>query len=112
MTEPGDAFVWRPDQGTVEHANVTRLMRAHGVDTLAELTARSVAEPSWFWDAVVRDLDLEFSTPYERVMDVSRGPEWATWFVGGRTILGRQGVDRWADRRSEAQAVFWEAEDG
>ncbi|MGZ5350909.1 MAG: AMP-binding protein [Actinomycetota bacterium] len=112
MTEPGDAFVWRPDQGTVEHANVTRLMRAHGVDTLAELTARSVAEPSWFWDAVVRDLDLEFSTPYERVMDVSRGPEWATWFVGGRTNLARQCVDRWAERSSEAPAVIWEAEDG
>jgi acetyl-CoA synthetase len=112
MTEPGDAFVWRPDEGTVEHANVTRLMRAHGVDTLAELTARSVAEPSWFWDAVVRDLDLEFSTPYERVVDVSRGPEWATWFVGGRTNLARQCVDRWAERGPEAPAVIWEAEDG
>ncbi len=112
MTEPGDAFVWRPDRGTVEHANVTRLMRAHGVDTLAELTARSVAEPSWFWDAVVRDLDLEFSTPYERVVDVSRGPEWATWFVGGRTNLARQCVDRWAERGPEAPAVIWEAEDG
>jgi acetyl-CoA synthetase len=112
MTEPGDPFVWHPDRATVERANVTRLMRAHGIDSLAGLTERSVAEPDWFWDAVVRDLDLEFSTPYERVVDVSRGPEWATWFVGGRTNLARQCVDRWAERDPEASAVIWEAEDG
>ena len=112
MTGPGDAFVWRPDPETVEHANVTRLMRAYGIDTLAELTARSVADPVWFWDAVVRDLDLEFSTPYERVVDMSGGPEWATWFLGGRTNLARQCVDRWAERTPEAPAVIWEAEDG
>jgi acetyl-CoA synthetase len=112
MTEPDDAFVWRPDHGTVENANITRLMRAHGIDSLAELTERSVAEPSWFWDAVVRDLDLEFSTPYERVVDLSRGPEWATWFVGGRTNLARQCVDRWADRLPDAPSVIWEGEDG
>ena len=112
MSGPDDPFVWRPDSGTVEHANVTRLMRAHGIDSLAELTERSVAEPAWFWDAVVRDLDLEFSTPYDRVVDLSRGPEWATWFVGGRTNLARQCVDRWSERDPDAPAVIWEAEDG
>jgi acetyl-CoA synthetase len=60
----------------------------------------------------VRDLDLEFSTPYEEVMDLSRGPEWATWFVGGRTNVARQCVDRWAERTPEAPAVVWEGEDG
>ena len=112
MTEPGDAFVWRPDRDTVEHANVTRLMRTYGIESFAELTARSVAEPDWFWDAVVRDLDLEFSTPYDQVLDVSAGLEWATWFVGGRTNLARQCVDRWAERDPEGPAVIWEAEDG
>jgi len=104
--------VWRPTAEQVEAANVTRLMRAEGVDRFDDLVARSIADPTWFWDAVVRDLDIEFSTPYEQVLDLSRGPAWATWFVGGRTNLARQCVDRWAERTPTAPAVVWEAEDG
>jgi acetyl-CoA synthetase len=107
-----DGEIWRPSAAQVDAANVTRLMRAHGIERFDTLVARSVAEPSWFWDAVVRDLDLEFSTPYRQVLDVSRGPEWATWFVGGRTNVARQCVDRWAERTPSAPAVVWEGENG
>src|SRR4029078_7980196 len=62
--------------------------------------------------AVVHDLDLEFSTPYERVFDPSNGVPWATWFVGGRTHIARQCVDRWAERTPDRPAVVWESEDG
>lgn len=112
MTEGGDRFVWTPDAATIERANVTRLMRAHGIGSLAELTARSVADTSWFWDAVVRDLDIAFATPYERVIDLARGPEWATWFVGSTVNVATQCVDRWATDDPEALAVIWEGEDG
>ncbi len=106
------AEVWRPTPEQIDAANVTRLMRTHGIERFDELVARSIADPTWFWDAVVHDLDLEFSTPYERVVDLSRGAPWATWFVGGRTNLARQCVDRWAERTPTAPAVVWEAEDG
>ena len=33
------------------------------------MRARSIAEPEWFWDAVVTFLDLRFEKPYERVLD-------------------------------------------
>ncbi len=109
-TLPGE--VWRPTRAQVEAANVSRLMRAHGIERLDDLLARSVAEPAWFWDAVVRDLGIEFSTPYAEVVDLSAGREWATWFVGGRTNVARQCVDRWAERTPGAPAVVWEGEDG
>ena len=51
--------VWRPTAEQIDAANVTRLMRAHGIERFDELVARSIAEPWWFWDAVVDDLDLE-----------------------------------------------------
>ena len=108
----GAGFVWRPDATYVEGANVTRLMRAHGIGTLPELTARSTQDIGWFWDAVVRDLDIEFSTPYERVVDLDRGPAWATWFTGGTVNVARQCVDRWSATDPGAVAVVWEGEDG
>jgi acetyl-CoA synthetase len=104
--------VWRPTPAQIDAANVTRLMRAHDIERFEDLVTRSIIDPAWFWDAVVRDLDLEFSTAYDRVVDLARGPAWATWFIGGRTNLARQCVDRWAERTPTAPAVVWEGEDG
>jgi acetyl-CoA synthetase len=96
----------------VERANVTRFMRAHGIETEEELVRRSTADVAWFWDAVVRDLDLEFYEPYERVLDTSNGIEWATWFGGGSVNLAHVCVDRWAGHTPDALAVIWEGEEG
>jgi acetyl-CoA synthetase len=106
------AIVWSPSDAYVEPANVTRFMRAHGIATEEELLRRSVEDIAWFWDAVVRDLGLEFDEPYTSVLDRSRGIEWTTWFGGGRVNLARNCVDRWAERTPDAVAVVWEGEEG
>ncbi|MBI4261454.1 MAG: AMP-binding protein, partial [Actinobacteria bacterium] len=105
-------IVWTPTPSYAEGANVTRLMRAHGIDSFDELSRRSREDPEWFWAAVVEDLGIEFLEPYDRVLDASRGPEWARWFVGGKVNLAHDCVDKWADRTPEAVAVVWEGEDG
>ncbi|MGZ5213462.1 MAG: AMP-binding protein [Actinomycetota bacterium] len=104
--------VWSPSPEYVERANVTRFMRAHGIVTYQDLVARSVGDIAWFWDAVVHDLGISFLTPYEQVIDTTRGVEWATWFAGGKTNVAHQCVDVWADRTPEAVAVVRETEDG
>ncbi|MGH2679573.1 MAG: AMP-binding protein [Actinomycetota bacterium] len=104
--------IWSPTQAYVERANVTRFMRTHGISTYDELVQRSVDDVAWFWDAVVRDLDIEFLEPYTQVLDVSRGVEWATWFGGGRVNLAHQCMDRWALATPDAPAVVWEGEEG
>src|SRR6266508_1585617 len=109
---PGSSeIVWRPSPELIERANVTRLMRAHGIGSYDELVRRSQDDPDWFWDAVVKDLGLEFFTPYERVMDPSRGIPWTTWFTGGTVNLAHPCVDVWAERTPDAPAVIWEGED-
>ena len=105
-------IVWRPSQEYVERANVTRFMRAHGITTYEELVTRSVGDVSWFWDAVVKDLGIEFFEPYTQVLDTSGGIEWATWFGGGSVNLAHNCVDRWAERTPDAVAVLWEGEEG
>jgi acetyl-CoA synthetase len=105
-------IVWRPSEDYVERANVTRFMRANGISSYEELVKRSQDDVEWFWDAVVKDLGIEFYEPYERVLDVSEGKPWAKWFVGGRINLAHNCVDRWAERTPEKPAVLWEGEDG
>ena len=103
---------WSPTGELIENANVTRFMREHGIDTYEELVKRSQEDVEWFWDAVVKDLSIEFPTPYEQVLDTSRGIPWTTWFAGGRTNLAHNCVDKWAEATPEAVAVIWEGEDG
>jgi acetyl-CoA synthetase len=105
--------IWTPSEEVRERANVTRLMRRHGIEDYWELVRRSQEEPRWFWAAVVEDIGLEFAEPWDQVMDVSRGPEWATWFVGGRLNIAWNCVHRWVrGELGNADAAVWEGEDG
>jgi acetyl-CoA synthetase len=105
-------MIWTPSQEVLERANVVRLMRRHGIDDYWELVRRSQEDPDWFWPAVIEDMGVEFSTPWEQVLDLSRGPEWATWFVGGKLNIAWNCVHRWAERRPDAVATVSLAEDG
>jgi acetyl-CoA synthetase len=105
--------VWRPDEATLERANVTRLMRRHGFAEYRDLLRRSIDDPDWFWPAVVEDLGLEFAEPWDTVVDLSRGPEWATWFLGGKVSIPWNCVHRWAaSPRASAEAAVFAGEDG
>src|SRR3954451_2212946 len=75
-----------------------------------ELHRCSVEDPERFWPAVVDDLGIEFSQPWERVLDTSSGPEWATWFVGGRVNVARACVHDWARRTPDALAAVLRGE--
>ncbi|HVS28613.1 MAG TPA: AMP-binding protein [Solirubrobacteraceae bacterium] len=107
-------YAWEPTPDYVERANVTRLMRAHSIDSIEELRERSVQDVAWYWDAVVKDLAIPFTQPYERVLDTSDGIAWARWFVGGRINLTSACVDRWLEdpQRADQPALIGEAEDG
>src|SRR4051794_41896554 len=87
-------YAWTPSDDYVANANVTRLMRTHGLATIDDLRRRSVNDVEWFWDAVVKDLGIEFSTPYDDVLDDSQGTPWAKWFTGGRINPGWDRGDR------------------
>jgi acetyl-CoA synthetase len=105
-------FAWKPSDDVLERANVVRLMRRHGIDDYWELVRRSQDDPEWFWPAAVEDMGLEFAEPWRQLVDASRGPEWATWFVGGKLNLAWNCVHRWAERRGDATAAISLGEDG
>src|SRR6266545_2131257 len=77
-----------------------------------ELHRVSVEQPERFWPEVVDDLELEFSRPWDQVVDSSRGPEWATWFVGGKVNVARACVHDWAARTPDAPAAILRGENG
>jgi acetyl-CoA synthetase len=112
MARTATEFIWEPDETTLEQANVVRLMRRHGIDDYWELVRRSQDEPEWFWPAAIEDMGIEFYRPWDEVVDLSRGVEWATWFVGGKVNIAWNCVHRWAASRPDAIGAVGVGEDG
>jgi acetyl-CoA synthetase len=105
--------VWEPAVERVEQANLTRLMRRLDCADYHELHRVSIEDPERFWPELIADLGLEFSRPWERVLDTSDGIEWARWFVGSRLNLAWNCVHRWAaGERAGEEAAVWLGEDG
>ena len=105
-------FIWEPSQEYIDNANVTRLMRAHGIGDFHELVKRSQEDVEWFWQAAIDDVGIEFFDPYEQLLDDSRGLQWPRWFIGGTVNLTYNCVDRHAERTPDRPALVWEGEDG
>jgi acetyl-CoA synthetase len=101
-------YVWTPSEDFVARANLTRLRRQLGAEDYQELHRISIEEPDRFWPAVIADLGLEFSQPWHTVVDASRGPEWAQWFVGGKLNLARICVHQRAGSNEEAVVGLYE----
>ncbi|HEY3543494.1 MAG TPA: AMP-binding protein [Gaiellaceae bacterium] len=102
--------IWHPSDDRIGRANLTRLLRRLGAADYHDLHRVSVEEPERFWPEVVADLEIDFSQPWERVLDESRGPERARWFVGGRINVARACVHRWAG--GDGEALVGRYEDG
>jgi acetyl-CoA synthetase len=108
---PSAGFAWKPDAATVQRSNLFCFLQAHGLKDPDELLERSQRDPAWFWDAMVKHLGIEFSTPYTQVLDDSE-PEFPRWFVGGRLNLANDCVFKHARGRAATHpAIIWEGED-
>lgn len=101
--------LWTPSPETVERANVTRFMRAHGIRDYDELVRRSNADTSWFWDAALKDLGVRWSRSYTQVQDSSKGFPWTRWFLNGKLNIVANCLD---PRDGARPAIAWEGDDG
>ena len=73
---------WQPDSERQGRSRLLRAMSSWGVDSLEALQDRAIADPEWYWCAVVQDLDVEFSRDFTAVCDDSLGKQFSSWFVG------------------------------
>ncbi|MBI4627022.1 MAG: AMP-binding protein [Verrucomicrobia bacterium] len=108
------AYLWHPDNHPwTRDSHVARLLRAHGLGSLAELRAASVRDTGWFWDAALQDMGVEWGRRYTQVRDDSRGFPWTRWFVDGQINVTHNCVDRHVrDGHGGEMALFYEADSG
>ena len=72
--------------------------------TYREAHRRSIEDPESFWGEQARRIHWE--TPFEQVLDRSN-PPFARWFVGGKTNLCYNAVDRHLAARAQQNALVY-----
>ncbi len=74
---------------------------------------RSTTDIAWFWDTVLRDLEVQFYEPFSRIVDLSEGKPWARWCVDGEMNIVHNMLDKYAGTPvDERIAIKSEIEDG
>ena len=85
----------------------------HGLTTFDEVAARAATDPEWFWAAAADDVGLRWLKPYDKVLDLSDGPQFPHFFKGGGLNWADYAIDRWIEQGREAdEAIVWEGDDG
>jgi len=113
LTDRPNEFAWRPTPDVIAKSQLRRFMSANGIQELSELHRRSIADPQWFWNAVLGDLNIEFYKPYDKVIDTSPGLPWTRWCVGGEMNIVHNCLDKWNGTPTEHRAAIrWTAEEG
>ena len=73
-------------------------------ENYAAFHRRSITDRDGFWRE--QAMMIDWQQPFERVLDYAR-PPFARWFVGGRTNLCHNAVDRHLTKRGEQKALIW-----
>ncbi|MFI2280703.1 AMP-binding protein [Nocardia beijingensis] len=112
-----DQPAWVPGDEARERSRLLAAMRSWGLDTdataVTELNRRAIADPEWFWRAAVSDLEVEFTTAFERVLDESGGTPFPRWFPGGRINVAQLTAHRHASGpAADRLAVVYEGDEG
>src|SRR5262245_44487043 len=107
-----DVFWW-PSPELIAESNLQQFIEKHRLGSYDELMRRSTSDIAWFWDSVLRDLDIQFYKPYSRVVDLSDGKPWAKWCVGGAMNIVHNMLDKYAGTPTDKKpAIKSETEDG
>ncbi|MCB9487115.1 MAG: AMP-binding protein [Deltaproteobacteria bacterium] len=102
--------IWRPSAEYLKDSNIKRLMDLAGVDNYPDLHAWSVADTSRFWDTALKDLGVEWYEPYHTTQ--ANGFPFADWFIGGKTNIVLNCIDRHVrDGRGDHLAFTHECDD-
>lgn len=104
---------WLPTKEWIEGSNVYSFMVEKGLEKLRDFISFTYSNPEEFWDLFVKLIDVKFSEPYERVLDLSQGKQWARWFINGKLNIGDQIPDssdvfiKWMDESGNTRSVTY-----
>ena len=106
-------IIWKPSKDLVENSKLTKFLNFSKIKDYNELEKKSLTDPGWLWDSVIKFSDLKFFKPYSKIIDESKGIPWTRWCVDGKTNIVLNCIDRHKDKDFFKETfIFSEREDG
>ncbi len=87
-------------------------MKKHNLSSFDELSQKSANDLEWFWKSVDEDIGIVWDSPYEKVLDDSKGIAWSKWFVNGKTNIYKSSVEKFVKISPDKIAYYFESETG
>lgn len=106
--------VWRPDPQEMAASRLAAFMAKNGILTYRQLLNKAKDDVAWFWDAVIRDLEIQFYVPYRHVYEDTGDPAFPAWCVGGEMNIVHNLLDKWQESPElrNRVAIRYEQEEG
>jgi acetyl-CoA synthetase len=109
----GQKIAWKPNKKWIAESNLSGFIKDHNLKDYDELMERSSSDYAWFWDSVLKDLDIQFYKPYDKIVDLERGIQFPRWCVGGKMNIIHNCLDKWQSGPvASHEALRWEGEEG
>ena len=111
--ETTGSIVWRPSDELRCESRMQAFLDQAGLPDRAVLCERADADPAWYWNALLKFLDIRFYKPYSQILDTSKGIQWPVWCVDGTTNVVLNCIDKHRGTEIWDKVwIEWEGEDG
>jgi acetyl-CoA synthetase len=105
-------IAWQPNSQWIQESNLQKFMDKHNIQSYDKLYKQSIRDIAWFWDTVLKDMDIQFFKPYSKVIDLSDGLHFPKWCIDGQMNIIHNCLDKWQDTDTANKiALKWEGEE-
>ncbi len=105
-------FEFIPTEKQIQESNIYKFIKKHNLSSFDELSNKAKNDLEWFWKSVDEDIGIVWDTPYEKILDTSKGIAWSKWFVNGKTNIYKSSVEKFVKTIPDKIAYYFESEDG
>ena len=105
-------FEFVPTKDQIENSNIHKFMTSYGIFSLEQLSQKAKDDPEWFWKGVENYAGVVWDQQYQKVLDLSRGMPFPSWFVGGKTNIYKSSVEKHSKTHPGKTAYTFVSEDG
>jgi len=105
-------FEFIPTEKQIQESNIYKFMKKYNLSSFDELYKKSITDLEWFWKSVDDDIGIIWDSPYEKILDDSKGIAWSKWFVNGKTNIYKSSVEKFVKISPDKIAYYFESENG
>jgi len=102
-------YIWKPPKEVVDESNVKVYMDKKNYKSYKDFVKYSCENIRKFWSEMIEDLNIDLFEDYKEVLDISKGVEWAKWFIDGKVNVTYNALDR---HKTDKTAFIWYGENG